>query len=159
MSEMTTTKPPEGAYATLANGRTIHYLDLGQGPVLVFLHGSGAGASGHSNFKFNYPYFSQAGFRVIVPDLIGYGYSDKPDDVDYPLVFFAENVRQLLSHLAIEEIALVGNSLGGAIALHLALAEPKLISATLNGSRWHRIKRLTWQCLVCKSFLIPLPAT
>ena len=130
MSEITT-KPPEGAYATLANGRTIHYLDQGEGPVLVFLHGSGAGASGHSNFKFNYPYFSQAGFRVIVPDLIGYGYSDKPDDVEYPLAFFAENVRQLLSHLAIEEIAMVGNSLGGAIALHLALAEPKLISKLL----------------------------
>ena len=126
-----TTPPPEGQYATLENGRKIHYLDHGEGPVLVFLHGSGAGASGHSNFKGNYPYFAQAGYRVIVPDLIGYGYSDKPDDVEYPLEFFAENVTQLLAHLGIDEVVLVGNSLGGAISLHITLEQPALVTRRL----------------------------
>ncbi len=126
-----TTPPPEGQYATLENGRKIHYLDHGEGPVLVFLHGSGAGASGHSNFKGNYPFFAQAGYRVIVPDLIGYGYSEKPDDVEYPLAFFAENVTLLLEHLGIDEVVLVGNSLGGAIALHIALQQPALVTRML----------------------------
>ena len=46
---------PKGKFAKLPNGHTVHYLDYGQGPVVVFLHGSGSGASGHSNFKGNYP--------------------------------------------------------------------------------------------------------
>lgn len=128
-----TTSPllPEGSYAELSNGRTIHYLDYGEGPVVVFLHGSGAGASGHSNFKGNYPYFAQVGFRVIVPDLIGYGYSDKPDDVEYPLAFFAENVTLLLEQLGIDEVMLIGNSLGGAISLHIALEQPEFVKKML----------------------------
>jgi 4,5:9,10-diseco-3-hydroxy-5,9,17-trioxoandrosta-1(10),2-diene-4-oate hydrolase len=131
MASTDTVKPPEGEYLKLSNGRTIHYLDHGEGPVVVFLHGSGAGASGHSNFKGNYPYFAQSGFRVLVPDLIGYGYSDKPDDVEYPLSFFAENVSLLLEHLGIDEVYLIGNSLGGAIALHIALEQPKLVKKML----------------------------
>ena len=46
---------PEGKYANCANGYNIHYLDEGEGEVVVFLHGSGPGASGYSNFKGNYP--------------------------------------------------------------------------------------------------------
>lgn len=130
-TESATAKPPEGEYAELSNGRKIHYLDHGEGPVVVFLHGSGAGASGHSNFKGNYPYFAQSGFRVIVPDLIGYGYSDKPDDVEYPLAFFAENVTLLLAQLGIDEVVLIGNSLGGAISLYIALEQPALVKKML----------------------------
>lgn len=40
---------PQGKYAQCANGYRMHYLDVGAGPVVVFLHGSGPGASGHSN--------------------------------------------------------------------------------------------------------------
>ena len=46
---------PEDKYADCANGYRIHYIDQGEGEVVVFLHGSGPGASGHSNFKGNYP--------------------------------------------------------------------------------------------------------
>jgi 4,5:9,10-diseco-3-hydroxy-5,9,17-trioxoandrosta-1(10),2-diene-4-oate hydrolase len=116
---------PEGRYATLANGRRIHYLDQGQGPVVVFLHGSGNGASGYSNFKGNYPALVAAGYRVIVPDLIGFGYSDKPADVEYPLSFFVECVKQTLDAIGVDKYTLLGNSLGGAIALGFALEHPR----------------------------------
>ncbi|MGH8456375.1 MAG: alpha/beta fold hydrolase, partial [Stenotrophobium sp.] len=86
----------EGHYASLPNGRRIHYLDEGKGPVVVLLHGSGNGACGYSNFKGNYPELVKAGYRVILPDLIGFGYSDKPDNVEYPLSFFVECVKQTL---------------------------------------------------------------
>ena len=119
---------PEGQYVTLDNGHRIHYLDQGDGPVVVFLHGSGSGASGHSNFKYNYPWFVEQGFRVVVPDLIGYGYSDKPDDVDYPLDFFVECVHQTLRHIGVEQYCLIGNSLGGAIALKYTLDSPERVS-------------------------------
>src|SRR5689334_12621300 len=88
---------PEGKYVTLPEGGyRIHYHDQGSGPVVVFLHGSGNGASGYSNFKGNYPALVKAGYRVIVPDLIGFGYSDKPADVEYPLSFFVKCLKQAL---------------------------------------------------------------
>lgn len=115
---------PEGSYADLPNGYRIHYQDIGQGPAVVFLHGSGSGASGHSNFKGNYPVIVEGGFRAIVPDLIGYGYSDKPDDVEYSLDFFVECLKQTLDAAGVERASLVGNSLGGAIAIKYALDYP-----------------------------------
>ncbi len=118
---------PEGHYADLANGQRVHYLDQGSGPVVVFLHGSGSGASGHSNFKYNYPWLAEQGYRVIVPDLIGYGYSDKPDDVDYPLAFFIECLHLMLQQIGVDQFSLVGNSLGGAIALGYCLDHPEAV--------------------------------
>ena len=118
---------PEGNYANCANGYKMHYLDEGQGEVVVFLHGSGPGASGHSNFKGNYPALVAAGYRCIVPDHVGYGFSDKPDDVDHPLSFFVECIKQTLDCAGVERCTLVGNSLGGAIAFGLALDYPNLV--------------------------------
>ena len=118
---------PEGNYANCANGYKIHYLDEGDGDVVVFLHGSGPGASGHSNFKGNYPFLVDAGYRCIIPDHIGYGFSDKPDDVDHPLSFFVECIKQTLDVSGVEKCTLVGNSLGGAIAIGLALDYPQLV--------------------------------
>ena len=120
---------PEGRYADCANGHRIHYLDEGDGaaPVVVYLHGSGPGASGHSNFKGNYPALVAAGYRCVIPDLIGYGFSDKPTDVDHPLAFFVECVKQTLDCAGVERCVVVGNSLGGAVALGLALEYPALV--------------------------------
>lgn len=120
---------PEGRYANCANGHRIHYLDEGaaDAPVVVFLHGSGPGASGYSNFKGNYPCLVKAGYRCIIPDLIGYGFSDKPTDVDHPLSFFVECVQQALHCAGVERCTVIGNSLGGAIALGLALDHPALV--------------------------------
>jgi 4,5:9,10-diseco-3-hydroxy-5,9,17-trioxoandrosta-1(10),2-diene-4-oate hydrolase len=115
---------PEAHYADLPNGHRIHYIDQGEGSVVVYLHGSGSGASGHSNFKGNYPELAEQGCRVIVPDLLGYGYSDKPDDIDYHLDVFVECVKQTLDAIGIDRYTLVGNSLGGAIALKFALDYP-----------------------------------
>ena len=118
---------PEGRYVTLANGHRIHLLDQGQGPVVVFLHGSGNGACGYSNFKGNFPDVVKAGCRAVVPDLIGFGYSDKPADALYTLDFFVTCVKQTLDAAGVERATIVGNSLGGAIALGLALAHPETV--------------------------------
>ena len=127
---MTKTKDlplPVGKYAKLDNGLTLHYLDIGDGPVVIWLHGSGPGASGFSNFKGNYPAFDNAGFRNIVLDLPGFGRSDKPDDVNYDLAFFVENLTLLLDNIGIETCTLLGNSLGGAIALGYTLNNPSRV--------------------------------
>jgi len=120
---------PEGHYADCANGQRIHYLDEGPatGEVVVYLHGSGPGASGYSNFKGNYPSLVAAGYRCIIPDLIGYGFSDKPTDIDHPLSFFVECIRQTLECAGVDRCTVIGNSLGGAVALGLALDDPQRV--------------------------------
>lgn len=115
---------PEGHYLTLPSGLRLHYLDEGEGPVVIWLHGSGPGASGHSNFKGNYPAFAAAGFRNLVLDLPGFGRSDKPADVDYDLAFFVAALHGFMDALDLPRATLLGNSLGGAIALGLALDQP-----------------------------------
>lgn len=122
---------PEGHYAQCPNGQRIHYIDQGEGPVVVFLHGSGPGASGHSNFQGNYPKWVAQGYRCLVPDLVGFGYSDKPDDVEYPLAFFVECVKQTLDAAGVSQCTIVGNSLGGAVGIGLALASPELINGLI----------------------------
>ncbi len=118
---------PTGKYVTLSTGLTLHYLDIGEGPIVVWLHGSGPGASGYSNFKGNYPVFEQAGYRNIIVDLPGFGRSDKPADAQYSLDFFVRHLNALLEALDIERCTLLGNSLGGAIALGTALAHPQRV--------------------------------
>jgi len=115
---------PEGHYAKLPNGHRIHYLDQGKGPAVVWLHGSGSGAGGYSNFKGNYPYLVEHGYRNIVMDLLGYGYSDKPDNIEYPVELFVECVKQTLDHIGLSKYTLIGNSLGGAAALRFAVDHP-----------------------------------
>ncbi len=126
-----TKKLPEGEYLSLKNGYRIHYHDHGSGPVVVFLHGSGPGASGFSNFQHNYPFLVEQGRRTIIPDHIGYGFSSKPEDETYTLDFFVDCLKEALDALHIHDCTLVGNSLGGAIAIQLALRFPELVRSMI----------------------------
>lgn len=118
---------------TVAGEYEINLAEAGasDGPPVVFLHGSGPGASGASNFRGNVDAFVGAGFRVILPDLIGYGASAKPEGIDYTLELFTETVRDALRQHGIEQAALVGNSLGGGIAIQLTLDEPDFASSLI----------------------------
>ena len=111
----------------VAGGYDIHLKEAGSGPVVVFLHGSGPGASGASNFRDNWQAFVDAGYRVILPDLIGYGASSKPEGIDYTLQLFADTVFDALSQHGVTQASLVGNSLGGGIALQIALDHPGFV--------------------------------
>jgi 4,5:9,10-diseco-3-hydroxy-5,9,17-trioxoandrosta-1(10),2-diene-4-oate hydrolase len=122
---------PVGRHADIAPvagaPQRIHYHEAGPTDAreaVIFLHGAGAGASGYSNFKGNYPVFAEAGHRVIVPDLLGFGLSSKPDIPQYDLDFFVAGVKGLVDVLNLERVTLLGNSLGGAVALGYALAHP-----------------------------------
>lgn len=123
------TKPavPEASYADIGDDLRVHYHEAGDGDAVLFLHGSGPGASGWSNFRRNYPYFAEHGFRAVVPDTLGFGYSSKPD-IDYPLDFLAGGVKRFCDAVGVERCAVVGNSHGGALAIQLALMHPELVS-------------------------------
>src|SRR5215469_12487769 len=105
----------------------LHYHEAGDGPALVLLHGSGPGVTGWSNFRGNFPVFAQH-FRTIVLDMPGFGRSDRPPlDRAYPRVA-ADALAGLLDALGIEQAHLLGNSMGGYVALEFALAYPDRVS-------------------------------
>ncbi len=123
---------PEGHYAELSQDFRWHYLDfpaLGEstGTTVVLVHGSGPGASGWSNFQFNVESFQQAGHRVLVPDLPGYGFSSKPTDAIYTLDYFVSYLEEWLDAIDVQRCILIGNSLGGAISIGTALKSPERI--------------------------------
>jgi 4,5:9,10-diseco-3-hydroxy-5,9,17-trioxoandrosta-1(10),2-diene-4-oate hydrolase len=96
-------------------------------PAVVFVHGSGPGASGRSNFRQNVDAFVAAGYRVVLPDLIGYGQSSKPEDIDYTLALFTDTLYEALQAIGIRRATLIGNSLGGGIAIQMSLDHPEFI--------------------------------
>lgn len=111
----------------VAGGHEISVAELGDGPPVVFIHGSGPGASAVSNFRQNAQAFADAGYRVILPDLIGYGASSKPAGIDYTLALFTDTLKQALTLHGIDRTTLVGNSLGGGIAIQMALDDPAFV--------------------------------
>lgn len=118
---------PTGTTHDVSGGHRIHLKEYGSGPTLVFLHGSGPGASGLSNFRQNYKAFVEAGYRVILPDLIGYGASSKPESIDYTLSLFTGTLKEALLAHGVEKATLIGNSLGGGIAIQMALDDPAFV--------------------------------
>jgi 4,5:9,10-diseco-3-hydroxy-5,9,17-trioxoandrosta-1(10),2-diene-4-oate hydrolase len=109
----------------VAGGHDICIREAGSGPAVVFLHGSGPGASGASNFRQNIDAFVAAGYRVVLPDLIGYGSSSKPEGIDYTLALFTDTVLEALQAHGVTRASLVGNSLGGGVAIQIALDNPQ----------------------------------
>jgi 4,5:9,10-diseco-3-hydroxy-5,9,17-trioxoandrosta-1(10),2-diene-4-oate hydrolase len=107
-------------------GKQIFYAETGTGPAVVLLHGGGPGASGVSNYSRNIDALAKD-FRVIVPDLPGYGRSSKGVDGNDPFGYLANAIRGLMNQLGIDTARLVGNSYGGACALRLALDTPERV--------------------------------
>ena len=107
-------------------GKPIFVAEAGDGLPVVMLHGGGPGASGVSNYSRNIDSLAEH-FRVIVPDLPGYGRSAKGVDQSDPFGYLADMIRGLLDELGVGTACLVGNSYGGAAALRLALDTPQRV--------------------------------
>src|ERR1700687_1023240 len=90
------------------------------------LHGSGPGVSAIANWQHNIGTLSQR-FRVLAPDIAGFGATERPTDVVYSLRAWTDHVWAFLDALGIEKTAIVGNSLGGRIALPMATARRERI--------------------------------
>jgi pimeloyl-ACP methyl ester carboxylesterase len=103
-------------------GTKIHYVEAGSGPVVILLHGLGGNTT---NWAFNIEPLAQK-FRVIVPDQIGFGRSDKPF-LNYRVGTYVDFLDALYKELKIERAALVGNSMGGWIAAAYTLAHPEKV--------------------------------
>lgn len=122
-------------------GFTTEYLDSGgDGPAVVLLHDGGPGANASSNWRDFIPGLSED-YRVIAPDILGWGNTDHPSEDELPgsmTEWLRRRVRQvldLLDALGIEQAHFVGNSAGGALSLWITVTAPKRVTdLTLMGS-------------------------
>ncbi len=120
-------------------GHSTRYLEDGDSKeTLVLLHGLGASAE---RWLGVIPHL-RSKYRLIMPDLIGFGYSDKPS-VDYTLDFLSNFVFRFLGALGIERANLIGSSLGGQIAAECASTQSDIIEKIVLVSPSGMMKRST----------------
>ena len=105
------------------NPYKLHYLDEGEGEVLLFLHGNPTWSFYYRSLIQNF----QGRYRCVAPDHIGCGFSDKPQDYDYTLSTHIDNLENLVDFLGLKNITLVVHDWGGAIGMGLAVRKPELI--------------------------------
>lgn len=108
--------------------RQIYLSEVGEGYPVLMLHGGGPGASGVSNYARNIEALAK-NFRVLIADMPGYGQSTKGVDRQDTFGDLASAMLGLLDALKINRAHLIGNSLGGACALRMALDAPARVSA------------------------------
>ncbi|OCC25549.1 alpha/beta hydrolase [Croceicoccus estronivorus] len=111
-----------------AGGVRTHYLEAGEGPPLVLVHGGGAGADSLGNWSDCIPIFAKQ-FHVIAPDMIGFGKTDKPspDAYVYDQPGRNRHMADFLKAMDLSGVAYVGNSMGGATGIGVAVEYPELI--------------------------------
>lgn len=114
------------AHTITAHGHLTHYYDIGSGSPLVLLHGSGPGVSGYSNFASVMDEFAQD-FRVIVPDIAGFGFTEFKDDTQYDIKLWVSHMTAILDELGIKKASFLGNSFGGAVSIGMALFHPERV--------------------------------
>jgi pimeloyl-ACP methyl ester carboxylesterase len=134
---------PAHTHRVEIDGSTVNYVDIGSGPVMLFVHGLGGS---WQNWLENLPHFAQT-HRCIAPDLGGFGESP-PVEGDVSIERYARSLSELLAHLDVGSAVVVGNSMGGFIALELAIKFPELVeklvlvSAAVLWQEYRRAKPL-----------------
>jgi 2-hydroxymuconate-semialdehyde hydrolase len=117
---------PEVAKSVVANGIRTNVHDVGQGPPVLLIHGSGPGVTAWANWRLVMPELARQA-RVIAPDMVGFGYTDRPQGQRYDMDAWVAQAVGLLDARGIAQTDLGGNSFGGALALALAIRHPKRV--------------------------------
>jgi pimeloyl-ACP methyl ester carboxylesterase len=120
---MTTTENPAIGKDVDANGIRTNYLESGSGEDVVLVHGSGPGVTAYANWRLVLPELGRD-FHCVAPDMVGFGYSERPDNPDYSVQTWADQTLAVMDALGIDKAHMIGNSFGGAIALRLASQHP-----------------------------------
>lgn len=138
---MTAPTNPELGRRVHAAGIETNVHDIGQGAPVFLIHGSGPGVTAWANWRLTMPVLAER-FRVVAPDMVGFGYTERPAGVRYSMDGWVDHALGVMDALGLEQTHLVGNSFGGALALALAIRAP------------HRVKRLVLMGSVGVSFPI-----
>jgi 2-hydroxymuconate-semialdehyde hydrolase len=100
--------------------------DVGSGAPVLLIHGSGPGVSAWANWRLVLPVLAQQR-RVIAPDMVGFGYSDRPAGMRYGMDAWVRQALDVIDAHGFGQVDVVGNSFGGALALALAIRFPKRV--------------------------------
>lgn len=138
-------------------GLTIHYLDFnGENPAgVLLLHGLGATCE---SWQLQTPVLVDAGYRVIVPDMRGFGRSTYPGGNNNPKIM-ARDMARLVKGLDLEAVHLVGISLGGTVALEFVINYPELVNTLVITNSFARLrpKKISlWIYYLVRLFLVHL---
>jgi len=109
-----------------AGGLRIHYNDVGSGYPIIMLHGAGPGASSWSNFKQNISVLAEH-YRLLLFDMPQYGKSDKVVIEGGRLTFISRVLADFMDKLDITKAHFIGNSMGGQVAIKLAIDRPERV--------------------------------
>ena len=120
------TTNPEIGKTVLAGGIQTNYHDVGDGPPVLLIHGSGPGVTGWANWRLTIPALATR-FRVLAPDMVGFGYTERPADGRYNMENWVTHILGFMDALGIEHAHVVGNSFGGGLALALAIRAPQRV--------------------------------
>ncbi|HKD36019.1 MAG TPA: alpha/beta fold hydrolase, partial [Pirellulales bacterium] len=128
-----------------------HYLDEGAGPPLLLVHGN-------PTWSFHWRNLVTAlapRFRLVAPDHVGCGLSDKPPDYSYRLAQHIENLTALVERLDLREITLVAHDWGGPIGLGAALrCRERFARLVLLNTAAFRSKQIPWRIRICRTPLL-----
>lgn len=123
-SEMTNSSPEIGS-SVVVDGLKVNYLEDGVGQPVLLIHGSGPGVTAYANWRGTIPALSKD-FRVLAPDMVGFGYTERPSDVSN-LDSWVDNLVGFMRVLDLGPTHIVGNSFGGALALAMAVRHPDMV--------------------------------
>lgn len=119
---MTADNPEIGATIDV-NGIATNYHDTGSGAPVLLLHGSGPGVSAWANWRLTMPVLAKR-HRVLAPDMVGFGYTERPEGVAYDKATWQAHILGFLDALGLDRVSIVGNSYGGGLAMALAISHP-----------------------------------
>lgn len=129
------------------DGKNLHYLDEGSGDVLVMLHGNPTWSFYFRNLVSHY----SKKYRVIVPDHMGCGLSNKPQDYDYSLKRRIDDVYSLLKFLSVKKADLIVHDWGGAIGMGLAtLTDLEVNKIVITNTAAFNSDYIPWQIDIVK---------
>lgn len=114
------------------NGQQLHYIDEGEGDVLLFVHGT-------PSWSFDFRKVIQAlqgDFRCVAPDHIGFGLSDKPKTYDYSTINHSKTLEKFVLEKQLDNITLVVHDFGGPIGLHFAMQHPDKVKKLVVLNSW-----------------------
>lgn len=122
-----TTETPEIANQLEIGNIRVNYHDEGQGEPVILLHGSGAGVTAWANWRNAIPMLSSTR-RVLAPDLVGFGYTEIPEDLEFHhMDSWIDQIIGFMDALDIQKSDFVGNSFGGSLSLALAVRYPERV--------------------------------
>lgn len=117
---------PEVGQEIIAAGYRTNLHDQGNGHPVMLIHGSGPGVTAWANWRYIIP--ELAGYRrVVAPDMLGFGYSERPSDQLYSKDRWVDHALGVIDELGLDQVDLIGNSFGSSIALALAIRHPKRV--------------------------------